>query len=459
MAPVPRDAVEHDLPRAARRARRAARGSAPRDRRCVCGDSRPATRSSRARRGPVLRASDAVARRPSASSRSRARCQARLQQARLQARAQRARRMPCARVLASSARPRRCSTASKRWRGSASRSSRRGRPRAAARRCARMPSSARRAAIARRRPSLPVCSISSRVLRHGPFGGLGRRRRARVGGEVDQRPVGLVADRGDQRDGALGRRAHHDLLVEAPQVLEAAAAARHDQHVGPRHRGRPARSALKPRMAAATSAAQVSPCTRTGQTSTRAGKRSSKPCSMSRITAPVGEVTMPIDARQERQRALARLVEQALGGELLLALLQQRHQRADAGRLQRVDDDLVLGRAGIGRDAAGGDDLQPFLRLELQAARRCCARSRPRSWPCRPSARNSSGPRHARRGSPRSRRAGARSRSASSSVRLMAERQLGHREFRRIGARPRLAGGAGGFGQRSSPGFVRRRIR
>ena len=33
-----------------------------------------------------------------------------------------------------------------------------------------------------------------------------------------------------------GRGAHHDLLVEAPEILEAAAAARHDQHIGPRHR-------------------------------------------------------------------------------------------------------------------------------------------------------------------------------------------------------------------------------
>ncbi len=75
------------------------------------------------------------------------------------------------------------------------------------------------------------------------------------------------------------------------------------------------------------------------------GKRSDSRCRMSRITAPVGEVTTPITARQERQELLAGLVEQALGGELLLALLQQRHQRAGARRLERLDDDLVIGRA------------------------------------------------------------------------------------------------------------------
>ena len=35
----------------------------------------------------------------------------------------------------------------------------------------------------------------------------------------------------DQRYLALSRRPHHDLFVEAPQVFETAAAARHDQHI------------------------------------------------------------------------------------------------------------------------------------------------------------------------------------------------------------------------------------
>ena len=56
----------------------------------------------------------------------------------------------------------------------------------------------------------------------------------------------------------------------------------------------PGASALKPRMAAATSGAQRSPCTVTGQTSTGRGNRSRSRCRMSRITAPDGEVTTPI---------------------------------------------------------------------------------------------------------------------------------------------------------------------
>ena len=56
----------------------------------------------------------------------------------------------------------------------------------------------------------------------------------------------------------------------------------------------PGSSALKPATAAATSAPEVSPCTRTGQTMTCSGKRSLMRWMMSRITAPVGEVTTPI---------------------------------------------------------------------------------------------------------------------------------------------------------------------
>ena len=56
----------------------------------------------------------------------------------------------------------------------------------------------------------------------------------------------------------------------------------------------PRSSALKPRTAALTCPFAVSPCTSTGHTITWDGKRSSSRWSMSRITAPVGEVTTPM---------------------------------------------------------------------------------------------------------------------------------------------------------------------
>ena len=55
--------------------------------------------------------------------------------------------------------------------------------------------------------------------------------RAQVGDEVGDREVGLVAHAAHDGDRGGGDRARHHLLVEGPQVLEAAAAAADDQHV------------------------------------------------------------------------------------------------------------------------------------------------------------------------------------------------------------------------------------
>ena len=71
--------------------------------------------------------------------------------------------------------------------------------------------------------------------------------------------------------------------------------------------------------------------------------------------------------RQKGQGTLALGVEQALGGEALAALVEQRHQRADARRLERLYDDLIGGFAGKGRELAGRDDLHALLGLDLEA--------------------------------------------------------------------------------------------
>ena len=63
---------------------------------------------------------------------------------------------------------------------------------------------------------------------------------------------------------------------------------------------------------------------------------------MSRITAPVGEVTMPMTCGQKRQLLLALGIKQPLGGEPRSALLQELEQGADPGQLDPLDD-----RAGI----------------------------------------------------------------------------------------------------------------
>ena len=56
---------------------------------------------------------------------------------------------------------------------------------------------------------------------------------AAVGGEVGEGDVDLVADGRDDRDAGAGDGPRHGLLVEGPEVLEAAAAAGDDDDVGP----------------------------------------------------------------------------------------------------------------------------------------------------------------------------------------------------------------------------------
>ena len=70
------------------------------------------------------------------------------------------------------------------------------------------------------------------------------------------------------------------------------------------------------------------------------------------------------DFRQERDFALARGVEQPFLGEFLAPRLEQRHQRADAGKLQRLDHDLVARFARESGQFAGRDDFEPFFGLD-----------------------------------------------------------------------------------------------
>ena len=63
---------------------------------------------------------------------------------------------------------------------------------------------------------------------------------------------------------------------------------------------------------------------------------------------------------------LAGLVKQAFSRKPASPFLQQRHQRAGAGGLDRFNDDLVFGRSRIGGDLAGGDHFQPLFGTVLE---------------------------------------------------------------------------------------------
>ena len=202
--------------------------------------------------------------------------------------------------------------------------------------------------------------------RHGAFGGGGGRGGAQVGDMVDQRPVGLVADGGDHRDRAVGDGAHHRLLVEAPEVFQRAAAARHDQQVGPRDF-----SARRQRVEAADGGGDL-----VGRGFALHPHRPDQHMTGKAIGQAVENVADDgagrrgddaDDGGQIRQRALARLIEQALLGEGLTALFEQRHQGAEAGELNLLDDDLVGGFARERRQLAGRDNLDALLRARLHA--------------------------------------------------------------------------------------------
>ena len=232
-----------------------------------------------------------------------------------------------------------------------------------------MPSSALCAAVFRRTPNLPVCSVSSPYFgtaHSAALVGVGARASATRSIRV-QSVSWPTAEMSGILLAATARATISSLNPHRSSRLPPPRATISTSGLGI---GPSTGSALKPLIAAATSDAHVSPCTLTGHSSTRAGNRSVNPASMSRITAPVGEVTTPMTRGRNGSLRFLRLVEQALGGELLLALFEQRHQRADAGGLQRIDHDLILGRARIGRHPPRGDDLQPFRRLDAQALHR-----------------------------------------------------------------------------------------
>ena len=74
----------------------------------------------------------------------------------------------------------------------------------------------------------------------------------------------------------------------------------------------------------------------------------------SRTAAPVGLVTNATPPRKRRQLAFARRIEQPFGGELLAQLAQREFERADALRLQFIDDQLVTAARCVDIDDGRG---------------------------------------------------------------------------------------------------------
>ena len=164
---------------------------------------------------------------------------------------------------------------------------------------------------------------------HGRLGGVRRRRAADGGDVVEQRAVGVVADRGDHRHAQQGDRAAERLVAEAQQVGQRAAAARddHDVDLAPRPRDRRAR--------ARSPAPRDGPAPARSPTPARpAQPRRASAASTSSRALPLSPVITPIvRGSSGRRKALLRL-EQALGVELLAQPVDAREQVALAGDAQ-----------------------------------------------------------------------------------------------------------------------------
>ena len=89
---------------------------------------------------------------------------------------------------------------------------------------------------------------------------------------------------------------------------------------------------------------------------------------MSCQTAPVGLVTTAIVGGRDGQRPLPGGIEQALGREPRLELLEAEGEVAEPRRLQRLDVELERALRLEHVDPAVGDDAQPGLRLERRTA-------------------------------------------------------------------------------------------
>ena len=90
---------------------------------------------------------------------------------------------------------------------------------------------------------------------------------------------------------------------------------------------------------------------------------------MSRITAPVGDVTMPMRSGIDGSGRFRAASNKPFGRQLLLQLLEGELQRAVTLRLNRFDDQLHFAARIVDIDAAAHQHRDAVLRLEFQISR------------------------------------------------------------------------------------------
>ena len=217
-------------------------------------------------------------------------------------------------------------------------------------------------------------------IRHDERAGCGRRRRARVGGEVAERRVLLVTDRRHDGDAGGGDGAHDGLVAEREEVLEApAAAGEHDDvHLGVRgQRCERGDDRVRGALALHARLAHDDPRRRESRTDRRDEVAASR-------GVRTGED--PDRTRDAWQPALPLGREEPLRGELPLQLLERDEVAAEADPLDRGRAEPELPSELVELGASGDVNGLALLEAERRAGRRCGGR-----W-SRPASRRSSGP-------------------------------------------------------------------
>ena len=169
-----------------------------------------------------------------------------------------------------------------------------------------------------------------------------------------------MPDGGDQGDTRGGGGADDDFLVEAPEILDRASATGDDEHVGAGNRAAGGKG-VEARDGAGDLGRAGGALDGHGPDEHAAGKPVAQAVEDVADHGAGGRSDDAYDAGEVGERFLAGGVEEALGSEGCLAFLEHRHERADAGGGDVLDDHLVLGLARKGCQPARRDDFHPFL--------------------------------------------------------------------------------------------------
>ena len=184
---------------------------------------------------------------------------------------------------------------------------------------------------AARRPRAAASRAPAAVERHGRLGRMRGRRAGDRRDVVDQRAVGVVADRRDHRHAQHRDGAAQRLVAEREQVGERSAAARDDDHLDLLERGEVAQRLRDRGRRVAVLHRREGP----HDPSRPAAAAQPREHVVARLAALAGDDADR--ARQQRARQPLLRLEQPLGGELLAQPLELGEQVALAGHPQRRD--------------------------------------------------------------------------------------------------------------------------